>query len=104
MMKPIDRQTVLSAVESFLGVQVYVHFEAPGSIFRNALCVFSEAGIKGEGPYRLALRSKDGSVWIRMEGLIDYDVDEQGRLFIAEHDDVGRLIRGVTLSRHPLSF
>lgn len=39
--------------------------------------------------------------WIYAEGLTDYEIDGQGRLLMAGHDEEGRLAVALQLSRTP---
>lgn len=103
-MQPIDKNKVEKALQNYHGQTVFIHTEVnPGCFVRNAAVRVEQAYIAGEHPYRVALRIDHGG-WIRVEGLTDYEIDEQNRLLLAGHDDRGRIISNLELSLTPFTF
>lgn len=103
-MRRIDKKIVENALQAYQGCKAFIHAEViPGGFLRNISVQIIQSYIAGEGPYRVALRTEDEG-WIRMEGLTDYEIDEQGRLLIAGHDDQGRITTVFELSLSPFLF
>ncbi|TCT18762.1 uncharacterized protein DUF1806 [Melghiribacillus thermohalophilus] len=114
-MKPIQMKDVQKTFESFVNKDVYIHLETTngayarhfnqksynvGAYIRNAKVTFSRARIAGEdGFYRVGLKMDLG--WIYAEGLTHWEVDGQGRLLMAGHDDAGRLMVALEISEKP---
>jgi hypothetical protein len=100
MMK-INRSDVETALQAFLAQAVFIHSEATSFVFvRNFRVQITDCFITGEGPYRVGLRF-DGHGWLRMEGLTHYEVDANGRLLLAGHDDKGRMHVALELGKEP---
>lgn len=100
-MQPIAYDAVREALAAFAGKSVYLHLEVtPGGFARNLPARVEETFLNGEGPYRAALRCAGGA-WIRFELLTDYEIDAQGRLLLAAHDEEGKLTRLLELSLQP---
>ncbi|MGE6629736.1 YojF family protein [Bacillus sp. NPDC077027] len=115
-MKPIQTEDVQVHLESLLNRPVYVHLETTTGSYsahmneqnmtvvayiRNANVVYSQAKIKGNGPYRIGLKIEDG--WVYAEGLTDYVVDEKGRLLMAGHLPDGKLAISLQISETPFT-
>ncbi len=113
-MNPIDKSIVQSALDSFLNLNVYLHLETTngayavhrkesnmtvGAYIRNSLIRFSRGTIMGNGPYRVGLKMELG--WVYAEGLTDFEIDPDGRLLLAGHDQEGRLAVALELSLSP---
>ncbi|MBX5476596.1 MAG: YojF family protein [Clostridia bacterium] len=107
-MTPIDPAQVTARLKEFAGQPVYVHLEtttgaytkgAFGAFVRNAVIRFAEGRVAGHGPFRVGLRLEEG--WLYAEGLTHWEVDAEGRLLLAGHDDQGRLTVALELSRAP---
>lgn len=114
-MKPIKMEEVQQKLESFVNKDVYVHLETTngayarhfdkkaynvGAYIRNAKVQFSRAKIVGEGEFhRVGLKMDIG--WIYAEGLTHWTVDDEGRLIMAGHDDVGRLMVALQIGEKP---
>ncbi|MDT1118463.1 YojF family protein [Bacillus altitudinis] len=113
-MKPIQTEDVTAHLESFLNRPVFVHLETTTGSYsahvneqnmtvvayiRNAKVVYSQAKIKGQGPYRVGMKTEDG--WIYAEGLTDYVFDKQGRLLLAGHLPDGKLAISLQISETP---
>lgn len=100
----IDKKIVENALQAYQGRKVFIHAEViPGGFLRNVSVEVIQSYIAGDGPFRVALRTEDEG-WIRMEGLTDYEIDDQGRLLIAGHDDQGRITTALELSLSPFLF
>ncbi|WP_067618713.1 YojF family protein [Alicyclobacillus acidiphilus] len=113
-MQPIRIEEVQAALDKFLGQEVYLHLETTNGAYaahrfgqpmavcayiRNGKVTFERAQVTGSKPYRVGLKMDIG--WIYAEGLTDYEIDGQGRLLMAGHDEEGRLAVALQLSRTP---
>lgn len=107
-MQPIQPEYAATALKRFEGNHVYVHFEFPrGGFLRNLTAEVEEAHLRGDGPYRVALRCRaDG--WVIMEGLTHMAAEEGGRLFLGAFGDDSspdksdqRLSRALQISMEP---
>lgn len=113
-MNPIDKLTVQSLLDSFRNQEVYLHLEttngayavhrqerkmSAGAYIRNARIYFERGVITGDHPYRAGLKMELG--WVYAEGLTDFQVDQEGRLLLAGHDEEGRLAVALELSLYP---
>lgn len=111
LIQPKDIQT---QIDRFTGQDLYIHLELttgayashidssrpPGSAFiSNALIRYTHGSISGTGPYRVGLKTEQG--WIYAEGLTHVDENETERLILAGHDNQGKLIVALQLSRNP---
>ena len=116
-MKPIDKSIVQPALESFLNREVYLHLETTngayavhsqeskmnvGAYIRNGLICFKRGIITGEGPYRVGLKMELG--WVYAEGLTDFEMEQEGQLLLAGHDQEGRLAVALELSLSPFDL
>jgi hypothetical protein len=116
MMESIQKEALQPLLERFVGGPVYIHLETTNGAYaatgmlgqkQMAVCAFirngkveiSRAQITGEGPFRAGLEIDGG--WIYAEGLTDWELDDQGRLLMAGHDQGGRLAICLELSRTP---
>lgn len=113
-MNPIDPSAVQSILDSFLNREVYIHLEttngayavhrrerkiSAGAFIRNARIRFERGVITGNSPYRVGLKMELG--WVYAEGLTDFELDREGRLLLAGHDEEGRLAVALELSLSP---
>lgn len=115
-MKPIQKEELQPVLERFMGDKVYLHLETTNGAYaasggfgvkQMAVCAFirngqveiSRAQVAGEGPFRAGLQINEG--WIYAEGLTDWELDDQGRLLMAGHDEGGRMAICLELSRTP---
>lgn len=108
-MVPIQAEKVQKALNDFAEKDVYLHLETTngaysskkfGAYIRNGLIHFSRGTIKGEAPsHRVGLKTEHG--WIYAEGLTHWELDDQGRLLLAGHDEEGRLAVALQLSMKP---
>ncbi|MFP7174397.1 YojF family protein [Priestia filamentosa] len=115
-MEVIKAEDVKKHFSTFFHKEVYVHLETTngayashfndkamnvGAFIRNARVNIQTGKIIGQGPYRVGLQVNDG--WVYAEGLTHYEVDEEGRLLLAGHDDQGRLAVALQLSEKPFT-
>ena len=113
-MNPINKSTVQLALDSFLNREVYLHLEttngayavhshesnmAVGAYIRNGRISFGRGIITGDGPYRVGLKIDLG--WVYAEGLTDFEMEQEGQLLLAGHDQEGRLAVALELSLSP---
>lgn len=100
-MQEIVRKDVEAALQNFRGQDAYIHSEATSFIFaRNFRIRVTETAVAGEGPYRVGIRF-EGQGWIRAEALTHYEIDGQGRLLLAGHDEQGRMYVALELGKEP---
>jgi hypothetical protein len=103
-MQLIEKPEVERGLKAFDGQRAFLHMEVtPGGFVRNVQADIKKSYIEGEGPFRAALRLQGGG-WVRVEGLTHYQMDEEGRLLLAGHDERGRLTTALELSSKPFPF
>lgn len=113
-MQKVNVEQIQRKLDEFVQENVYVHLETTTGAYnahnnennmtvvafiRNAKVKFSQAKIKGKGPYRVGLKTEDG--WIYAEGITDYEIDNGGRLLMAGHDQDGKLAIALQISKSP---
>ncbi|MHA6528788.1 YojF family protein [Paenibacillus sp. BAC0078] len=111
-MQLIHPPEIQARIDRLAGQDLYVHLEVttgaytshldstrhPASAFiSNAVVRYTHGSISGTGPYRVGLKTTQG--WIYAEGLTHVDESETGRLIMAGHDDQGKLMVALQLSR-----
>ncbi len=111
-MQPIQPQEIQTRINSLADQDLYVHLELttgayashldnsrhPASAFiSNAVIRYTNGSISGTGPYRVGLKTTQG--WIYTEGLTHVDENEHERLILAGHDNQGKLVVALQLSR-----
>lgn len=116
-MEPIKKSLVQSVLDSFLNREVYLHLETTngayaahsqesnmpvGAYLRNGRICFGQGDIRGDGPYRVALKLELG--WVYAEGLTDFELGQAGQLLLAGHDQEGRLAVALELSFSPFGL
>ncbi|AFM39358.1 Protein of unknown function (DUF1806) [Desulfosporosinus acidiphilus SJ4] len=116
-MNPIDKSIVQPALNSFLNREVYLHLETTngayaahrqesqmtvGAYIRNGLITYVRGTITGDGPYRVGLKMNSG--WVYAEGLTDFELNQEGQLLLAGHDQEGRLAVALELSLEPFEL
>ena len=116
-MKPIDKSLVQTMLDSFLNREVYLHLETTngayavhnhesnmtvGAYIRNGRILFGRGIITGDGPYRVGLKMEIG--WVYAEGLTDFEMEQEGQLLLAGHDQEGRLAVALELSLSPFEL
>jgi hypothetical protein len=110
----IDVKSVQNAINSFANKEVYIHLEttngayashndqsffSAGAYIRNALVRYELGKITGSGPFRVGLKINLG--WVYAEGLTHFELDEEGRLLLAGHDNAGKLAVALEISSNP---
>ncbi|ODA40492.1 YojF family protein [Desulfosporosinus sp. BG] len=116
-MNPIDKSIVQPALDNFLNRDVYLHLETTngayaahnresnmtvGAYIRNGRISYGRGIITGDGPYRVGLKMELG--WVYAEGLTDFEMEQEGQLLLAGHDQEGRLAVALELSLHPFEL
>ncbi|SFE72534.1 Protein of unknown function [Paenibacillus catalpae] len=114
MMQPIHPAEVQRRLESLKDQDVYIHLEMttgayaahndaskhPAATFiTNAVIQYTNGLISGNGPFRVGLKMQQG--WVYSEGLTHYEENEPERLILAGHDQQGKLVVSLQLSREP---
>ncbi len=114
---PIECDEVQSVLTRLTNQNLYLHLETTNGAYAAlrhdhamAVCAYIRNGkikyvrgtITGDGPYRVGLKTEDG--WIYGEGLTDYEINAQGQLLLAGHDEEGRLAIALELSQTPFSM
>jgi hypothetical protein len=110
----IDVQSVQEAINGFANKDVYIHLEttngayashtdqsffSAGAYIRNALVRYELGKITGTGPFRVGLKIQLG--WVYAEGLTHFELDEEGHLLLAGHDNAGKLAVALEISCSP---
>lgn len=113
-MKPIQVESVQQGLKNYTNKSIYIHLEttngayaahnnegvmAVSAFIRNGKVKFSQGKITGDGPYRVGLKIEDG--WIYVQGLTDWEVDNEGRLLLAGHDGEGKIAISLQISERP---
>lgn len=113
-MELINQKSVQDAINHFANQDVYLHLEttngayashndqsffSAGAYIRNALVRYELGKITGNGPYRVGLKINLG--WVYAEGITHFEMDEQGRLLLAGHDNDGKLAVALEISTTP---
>ncbi|WP_243290745.1 YojF family protein [Bacillus sp. FJAT-47783] len=113
-MKKINESEVQALLDRFVNKDVYVHLETTTGAYsahfneksltvvafiRNAKVKYSQAKIKGNGPYRIGLKIENG--WVYAEGVTDFTFDEENRLLLAGYDHEGKLAIALQISETP---
>lgn len=113
-MKAIHKESVQKVLDQLKGKTLYLHLETTNGAYaahrndnvmtvsafiRNGKITFSQGKITGDYPYRVGLELPDG--WVYGQGLTDWEVDEQGRLLLAGHDQDGKIAIALQLSELP---
>ncbi|AEB23656.1 YojF family protein [Bacillus sp. L381] len=115
-MKAIIKEDVQTSLERYADRPVYIHLETTTGSYsahlneknmtvvayiRNAKVTYHQAKIKGNGPYRVGLKTEEG--WIYAEGLTEYTVDDENRLLMAGHLPGGKLAISLQISEKPFT-
>lgn len=113
-MELIEQKSAQDAINQFANQDVYIHLEttngayashndqsffSAGAFIRNALVRYELGKITGNGPFRVGLKINLG--WIYAEGLTHFELDEEGRLLLAGHDNNGKLAVALEISSKP---
>ncbi|MDX8360108.1 MULTISPECIES: YojF family protein [Bacillaceae] len=115
-MKPIEKENVQEVLDKLLNEKLFVHLETTtgayanhfdeknmtvAAFIRNVPICFSQAKIKGPGPYRIGLKIEQG--WVYAEGITDWEINDQSQVLLAGHDKEGRLAISLQLSKQPFN-
>ncbi|MCM3719946.1 YojF family protein [Fictibacillus phosphorivorans] len=113
-MQPIQANDVQHALDQFIGKELYLHLETTNGAYanhnnesvltvnayiRNGKVTPLSGKIMGDGPFRVGLKIELG--WIYAEGLTHWEIDSEGKLLLAGHDQEGRLAVALQLSTSP---
>ncbi len=113
-MEQIVAEKVQAAIDRLADQEVYLHLEttngayashhnesffSAGAYIRNALVTYVSGKIVGSGPYRVGLKLAIG--WVYAEGLTHFELDAEGRLLLAGHDNDGKLAVALEISPTP---
>ncbi|MFC7679785.1 YojF family protein [Paenibacillus sp. GCM10028914] len=113
-MELIHQSEIQDMINKLADQDLYIHLELttgayashhdstkhPAANFiTNAKIRYSHGSISGNGPYRVGLKMEQG--WVYAEGLTHYDKSETERLILAGHDNQGKLVVALHLSREP---
>lgn len=116
-MGPIDSVSIQQILDKHANREMYLHLETTNGAYaahrqehamavcayiRNGKIQYSRGVITGNGPYRVGLQMDIG--WVYAEGLTDWEVDSQGRLLMAGHDNEGRIAIACELSTTPFDI
>ncbi|MET3682957.1 hypothetical protein ABID56_001047 [Alkalibacillus flavidus] len=116
-MKAIEMEQVQDLLDQFANEPVYIHLETTngayakhfdsnahnvGAYIRNAQIEYERGTIvESDGTYRVGLKTNG---WVYAEGITDYELNDDGQLLLAGHDDVGRLMVALQISRTPFKM
>ncbi|MEQ6378385.1 YojF family protein [Bacillaceae bacterium S4-13-58] len=116
-MKAIEKSRVQDLIDQFVNEEVFIHLETTngayakhfnekaynvGAYIRNARIKYSHGKIvenQIDDSFRVGLKHEDG--WVYAEGLTDFELDDQGRLLMAGHNEEGKLMIAFEISRTP---
>ncbi|MEK4234903.1 YojF family protein [Paenibacillus sp. FSL H7-0714] len=113
-MQLINQSEIQERIDLLKDQDLYIHLEMttgayaahfdsskhPAATFiTNAVIKYSHGSISGHGPYRVGLKMSQG--WVYSEGLTHYEESETERLILAGHDNQGKLVVSLQLSREP---
>ncbi|MDO7908210.1 YojF family protein [Paenibacillus sp. JX-17] len=79
-----------------------VQRHAASTFISNGKIRYSHGAISGRGPYRVGLKMEEG--WVFSEGLTHWEDQDQERLILAGHDQDGKLVVSLQLSREPFQY
>lgn len=113
-MELINQTEVQQMIDKLKDQDLYIHLEMttgayaahydstkhPAANFiTNAIIRYSHGTISGNGPYRVGLKMNHG--WVYTEGLTHFEQADTDRLIMAGHDNQGKLVVALQLSREP---
>ena len=113
-MQLIDQASVQIVIDQFKDQDLYIHLEmttgayashndkskfTASTFIRNGIIRYSLGSIEGSGPFRVGLKIDQG--WIYSQGLTHWEETETERLILAGHDNEGKLVVALQLSREP---
>ncbi|AOZ94381.1 YojF family protein [Paenibacillus crassostreae] len=113
-MQLIDQEKVQRIIDQFIDQDLYIHLEmttgayashndntkfTASTFITNGLVKYSLGSIEGDGPFRVGLKMNQG--WIYSQGLTHWDESNVEQLILAGHDQDGKLVVSLQLSREP---
>lgn len=103
-MQPIDTALLAQVLKRYEGSRAYLHVEfCRGGFVRNVAAQVVQAQIRGDGPYRVALRCQEDG-WVIMEELTHAQIpDGAGPLFLCAFEEDQRLSRALQIGLEPFS-
>ncbi|AYC28767.1 YojF family protein [Paenisporosarcina cavernae] len=116
-MELVDVTTLQTHLSSFENEAVYIHLETTngayashfnenvfnsGAFVRNVQITYELAKVVGESPHRVGLKMTHG--WVYAQGITHFEMDNEGRLLMAGHDQSGKLAVALQISRTPFSY
>ncbi|ENH98433.1 hypothetical protein J416_00584 [Gracilibacillus halophilus YIM-C55.5] len=117
-MDTIKIDQVQKEIDARANKEVYIHLETTngayashfnqeaynvGAFIRNANVSYARGKIVGAGAtYRVGLKLDIG--WIYAEGVNQYEIDDEGRLLMAGHDNEGRLMVALQIGEKPFTY
>jgi hypothetical protein len=113
-MQLIDQASVQIVIDQFKDQDLYIHLEmttgayashndkskfTASTFIRNGIIRYSLGSIEGSGPFRVGLKIDQG--WIYSQGLTHWEETDNERLILAGHDNEGKLVVSLQLSKEP---
>lgn len=113
-MEFVQADKVQEELKRLANKDVYIHLETTngayathhdetffnsGAYIRNARLSYEYGTIKGDGPYRIGLKTEIG--WVYAEGITHFEIDDKKRLLLAGLDFSGKLAVALQISNTP---
>ncbi|WP_438350374.1 YojF family protein [Paenibacillus sp. FA6] len=113
-MQLIDQASVQRVIEKFKDQDLYIHLEmttgayashndqskfTASTFISNGMIRYSLGSIEGSGPFRVGLKIDQG--WVYSQGLTHWEENDEERLILAGHDNDGKLVVSLQLSKEP---
>lgn len=113
-MQLIDQTNVQLIIDQLKNQDLYIHLEmttgayashhddskfTASTFIRNGIIRYTLGSIEGSGPYRVGLKIDQG--WVYSQGLTHWDETDTERLILAGHDNDGKLVVSLQLSKEP---
>ncbi|OAB28438.1 hypothetical protein PMSD_22180 [Paenibacillus macquariensis subsp. defensor] len=113
-MQPIDQASVQLVIDQLKDEELYIHLEmttgayashnddsklTASTFIRNGIIRYTLGSIEGSGPFRVGLKINEG--WVYSQGLTHWDESDSERLILAGHDNEGKLVVSLQLSKEP---
>lgn len=113
-MQLIDQTNVQLIIDQLKNQDLYIHLEmttgayashhddskfTASTFIRNGNIRYTLGSIEGSGPYRVGLKIDQG--WVYSQGLTHWDETDTERLILAGHDNDGKLVVSLQLSKEP---
>ena len=74
----------------------------PGLLFEMSKFRYELGKVVDDSPHRVGLKMEHG--WVYAQGITHYQLDEQGRIFMAGLDYSGKLAIALEISETPFSY